>query len=449
MKKQIKNFFASIGSFYQRIKPNWFQWNFPPKDGQPPTLSIIECSVYLLVLWYSFGLFRDFNRIPVNKIGIEAHKFGQIRTLTRTSVNDSTFDLNYVTAYLNISFPMSELETENGSYKASFFNSTKRIVAPIDDQYKYRWLETNLSPYWYAVLRKATMINFGADIRTKHMEEPIFHDGFDVSKSYLEMDSISIFAKNGYDVLQKKIPDPLANVMRNYYWIRFSSNVIDDKVSIAADRLSWKARPMEENIYFKRRNNNQEEVVKYEVFNIQRENVQKVGDETYINWDLCEANNQSNVLYAEMPNGSRLPYYQSSVVLDLDESEDNSKRKVAWESPKWWDRYDISQGRYHISLNTATIDSVSLTIDFLGPTDFYTLNIEPDEKGSNYIKFTDQMKILRIKQDGLNFYAKFKELENRQAVRCFFVTTFLSGLIIIMLTFLIVGVYRTIKTLLK
>ena len=52
---------------------------------------------------------------------------------------------------------------------------------------------------------------------------------------------------------------------------------------------------------------------------------------------------------------------------------------------------------------------------------------------------------MKIRDEGLTFYAKFKEMENKQTIRCFAVTALISGLIIIILTFFILGLYRTLK----
>ena len=134
-------------------------------------------------------------------------------------------------------------------------------------------------------------------------------------------------------------------------------------------------------------------------------------------------------------------YYYNAIPLKTFVSENKNTIGLSG----FFDRYDISQGWYNIYLTTSTIDQIELTIDFLGATDFYPMKIEPDERGSNYIKYTDPIKIMKISDEGLSFYAKFKEMENKQTIRCFGVTALISGLIIIILTFFILGLYRTLK----
>lgn len=124
----------------------------------------------------------------------------------------------------------------------------------------------------------------------------------------------------------------------------------------------------------------------------------------------------------------------------------NLRKFLPVESPGISDLFDISQGWYEIHYNTATIDSVGLIIDFVGATQFFPMKIEPDEIGSNYIKFSNTDKLLQIKKEGLTFYAQFKEMENTQMIRNFALTAIISGLFIVLLTFLIIGLYRALRT---
>ena len=67
---------------------------------------------------------------------------------------------------------------------------------------------------------------------------------------------------------------------------------------------------------------------------------------------------------------------------------------------------------------------------------------EPDVITMNYIEFNDIRKIKEIKRSGLKFYVEFKELAIRQQIRLFFVTALLSGLITILLVFVVLAVVK-------
>ena len=107
--------------------------------------------------------------------------------------------------------------------------------------------------------------------------------------------------------------------------------------------------------------------------------------------------------------------------------------------------YDISKAEYHISLTTSTIDSINLIINFMGPCTFGKMIPEPDMININSIAFTDQWKILEIKENGLNFYVEFEEFERPQHIRLFIIEAVISGLIIILLTFTLIGIYKIIN----
>ncbi|MBR1933692.1 MAG: hypothetical protein IJ841_08425 [Prevotella sp.] len=108
----------------------------------------------------------------------------------------------------------------------------------------------------------------------------------------------------------------------------------------------------------------------------------------------------------------------------------------------WWALWDISQQYVDLHINTYLLDSLTLTIDYVGATEFTDMYPEPDLKTMSSIQFTDQDKIELIKQNGLQFHVKFKELENRQNVRLFFLTAIMGSLFVIFIVFAIVGLYK-------
>jgi len=111
--------------------------------------------------------------------------------------------------------------------------------------------------------------------------------------------------------------------------------------------------------------------------------------------------------------------------------------------PKWYSLYDISQSYFTIKLLTNSIDSVSLTVDLVGASEFFTINDKPTDVYGNKIIFNKRMK--PGDEITIKFYARCKDLENLQTVRVFFITAFLSGLIMTFLAFFIIYFYRVYK----
>ena len=112
--------------------------------------------------------------------------------------------------------------------------------------------------------------------------------------------------------------------------------------------------------------------------------------------------------------------------------------------PGWFTLHDISQGYYNIELHSASIDSIHLTIDFVGAVSLWP-SVEPDVMRGTSISYTDPFKILKIRNEGLQLYFESKELANKQTIRVFAVTALLSGLVIILITFLILGCHRGLR----
>lgn len=108
----------------------------------------------------------------------------------------------------------------------------------------------------------------------------------------------------------------------------------------------------------------------------------------------------------------------------------------------YWALKDISQARYMFNLKLEAIDSVYLTIDFLDAVEIYAADPEPDTKTYHSISYHDSAAIAKIKEKGLFVYAHFPQLDNKQASRLFLWTAVMSGIVIILLSFILLGTYK-------
>ena len=118
---------------------------------------------------------------------------------------------------------------------------------------------------------------------------------------------------------------------------------------------------------------------------------------------------------------------------------------AAMETPKWFRLEDISQAYIDINISSLTIDSITLTMDFVGVTEFSSMNPMPDEIDMSKIVFRDPVKLYQIRNNGLRFHARFKELENRQQIRVFSVTAVMSAFVLVFVVFLISAYFKLRK----
>ena len=97
--------------------------------------------------------------------------------------------------------------------------------------------------------------------------------------------------------------------------------------------------------------------------------------------------------------------------------------------PKITSPFDISQSYFKVRFKPVDIDSIRLTFDFVGATDFSRIDPEPDLITMSSITFSNPEKIEKISKNGLKFHAHFKELENVQSFRLFGLAALFSALI--------------------
>ena len=109
---------------------------------------------------------------------------------------------------------------------------------------------------------------------------------------------------------------------------------------------------------------------------------------------------------------------------------------VHTESPNILSPWDISQSYYKFKVKSITVDSMNIKIDFKGASEFSRIFPEPDEIGLSYIIYNNPNKINLLKQDGIEFLVKFKDLEGVQQIRLFAMTGIMGGLFTVLIFFL-------------
>lgn len=489
-----------VNKIFNRIKdaklPLWFQWNLFPKDGQPLTLSVFEFILYLIVSVGALYLFIAFNRIPYHTFSISAQKLTNNRYIdTIVERNDTNiyfcfqtakivFQIPRTTVFAKDSFDICSYEINKDHIKIENLNLVSDTTSTL--------LTGGMSQYWRAVFdnvaeRFEETFNI---LRWNHKryENNSLRDeleGIGIVNSFLgyplpteRLNNILYpnkrkrYSKNSGRII---MPPSMTNKDLTEYW----DSVFDNSTPLNLNHYSifW-----DKYINHLRKNNNPKRV--FERISEQRtkdvlfpkvwsdnSRIYKWKDKYYFAlssstnktenkgrpWvDSIESNHFSthrDMLKKYDKNLGSPTYIIESFNVARDENMTEKQvfksynnpifmSNISVQSPGWFDLYDISQGWYKILFNTSTIDSTEITVDFVGATDIYPMKIEPDEKGSSYIKFTHPDKILQIRKEGLTFYAHFIELDKRQTIRAFAVTAVLSGLVIVLITFIILGLYR-------
>ena len=470
---KIAKFFMSIPSWlvalFKKIgsikKPRWFQWSIFPKDGQPPTQSLFEIAIYLVCLWFCVDLFIDFNRIPSANIIINADKYGNTRYITKDSIeyldaSDNKLHIDHILHYqvadIQIEIPMysygSPYDHADSRFTGYTYSSKKHLRCTTHESKNGNFISvdsvSNINPYWACVFRLAAY-NSG------------YNGGFVPKQDYYMLeDTYKMLNENlnEYNELKEMLPDSLSNDMVNFYQFRFSTSYSHNTKDFKVKDTIWHTWNNDISlfnhiIYDK----NNREILKCNEFSAMRAGTEQIDNQGFCYQQLYKSTNYTEKMwsdYVDLCDDADIDSWEiyqeglnfkTGVPFSFGIINSKFRNYLSACVPSIFDRYDISQGWYAFFLFTSSIDSTNLTINFGGATDFYPMKIEPDEIGSNYIKYTDQVKILQIRSEGLKFYAKFKEMENIQTIRCFGVTALISGLLIIILTFLILGLYRTLK----
>ncbi len=118
------------------------------------------------------------------------------------------------------------------------------------------------------------------------------------------------------------------------------------------------------------------------------------------------------------------------------------------ESPNILSLWDISQSYYKFKVESISVDSMNIKIDFKGASEFSRIFPEPDEIGLSYIIYSNPNKISLLKRDGIEFLVKFRDLEGVQQIRLFAMTGIMGGLFTVLLFFLLLyptKIYRQYK----
>lgn len=455
---------GSIGQNKKKKNTKSDKMKLFPTDRKLSKLSFIKFGIYLGLLWFCKSLFEDYYRIPTTEIIIDADQLNESRKLNREG---SSMYLEFQVANLEVILPQSSNQDDVYNTEGTLYVYSYSANKLLSDSIKSSFYIKNpeISPYWAAVCLAGFEDddNSGNDI----IFEFDFLSDDNSSNTYEELLLNYVYANyiveygscdpyfpelaeteyyktkeqipQFYDFYSEILPEQLPIEYSNPFRFEISYHSLNSNDENEIIDKTWQKEIERDSIYEKK-------IKKYDWYNeyekfyfysvaCSKDSIKYIGNKKYLTTESFASSYYfiDTILHELDPFYYEFNRVNDSIPFGAPRRKDNTTIGI----PNLFDRYDISQGWYNLQLNSSTIDSLSLTINFIGATDFYPIAIEPDEIGSNYIKYTDQNKLLQIRIHGLSFYARFKEMDNKQTIRSFVVSTLLSGLLIIVLSYII------------
>lgn len=422
---------------------NWFTWRFIPLPEELSVKSILETVLYLLLFLVCFYLFTKWNHVPEHEDSI------QLDCLSLSPMEDGQHKDIAPVAEIVYCIPMTTtgidsvmditLIGNNVSNKDNkmYLSYDTVCYRPGINFCCYQWTTQFHQDEFLGIKKKESRNDTSIvdSILIRERNKTIFWKSvFSISNGYPYAGELSntMFINN--EEIDKEEPTYKILFKKHLYLKRLlNNNYFENKDSLID--------------YFKDKHN-------YEFDNISDFNhlyyfksiISKPKQILFVSNQLS-CNDSVHLFESKMINKNKelaewyiLGKYNETTLHNF-----NTKGKLAdgfSENPSWFRLEDISQAYYNISLDSWVIDSIKLRFEFIGATEFSKMQPVPDKITMSSIEFSDPVKILDIKLNGLKFHAKFTELENKQYIRMFVVTALLSGMIMIFIALFFSGIIK-------
>ena len=436
-----------------KLNFKWFTWRFMPRKEELSVKSILETVLYLLFFILCCYFFICWNDVPIRKDTIYVDCLGKSTKYGEQEIAPAV-KICYCIPMTSVGWEpeeetkiycLSAIDSQNYSplYKDSLllYPQTKKVVPGISFEFT-PWTTSS---------------------RLDNLTNVIFQEPYNSSSTN---DSIKKEEKRKnpfWESLFGLGPGYPYNYVMNYLLHKHDNYWSDNYYSILMNKRYVLHKKMIESKLPQRYDSLQKEFMnkvhqKYGITNIK-------SSLYYANWNSLHYNRWG------FPFSSSESYNNDKKNISIYRHNDLSRREseceiyatvFPWEGgihyirpgkgfgdnifkkPSWFRLEDISQVYYDLKLESLTVDSIILKFEFVGATDFSIMKPQPDKITMSSIEFSDPQKILDIKLNGLKFHAKFKELENKQYIRVFFVTTILGGLLLIFFALLFSGIIKCI-----
>lgn len=450
------------------LKTNFFNrndfWHIFPKGDELNIKSALEILVYVLIIVIGWNLFMKFQNIKERSIEVRVENL--FKNETSELINDS---LGTNIANIKILIPHTD-KTKDKSlrFQHSFF--TEHSILNFSKNFN---VQANTNYHFDNYFETLKFVN-------EKYSDIDFKDKSCFSKLLSDKDISGDLYKNEFDTLtyniNKIIFGSIYKGVEDYPDSFFGDNhlYMIFKSKYQAENLSDEIKKLKESFF-----NILRDSIGQDSINLIKENVLsplnyfeiKADISSSINWWVNIINELPTNINNRLLFGKQYPTIEpiKETMLLTNVKIDSSKVCLSswWsgtnsEAPGFGNKvntyikgteivsrpyslYDISRAKYKVKLITGSIDSINLVLDFIGPCTFGKMYPEPDIIDMNSITFTDQWKILKIRDKGLEFYVEFEEFEKTQHIRLFIIEAVISGLIIILLTFALIGLYKIIN----
>ena len=376
----------------------WFKWHLFPQP-EDKIESAYEMVIYVLLLFACFYFYKSFNKIEYREISVQAECLDD--RFLKIPVKDNKVEHQTPKMIVRYNVPMTIVEklVEKGGGKPNLltiFGETHDIEDTLLlDLFAYTdSVRRNMSPSGCNEISKRIYQRTGID--STYLSTTFF---INQTNKFLKKDSVY------YNLLDSLCNNHNVYVegAQFYYNLEFKKTNIPAHINGPEKKGKSKYKINKDSLGFYRNYSNGE----------------YIGTEGFI--------------------------FGLSDNFDVGNGVNDEMGLTSIGAPYWFTMYDMSQAYYKINISSSSIDNVALYFDFVGLTRFSDMIPQPDSITRSGLIFKDPFKILKIKKDGLEFHAKFEELNNYQNVRLFLLSAIMSALSTIVLIFIVIASYKIIS----
>lgn len=346
------------------ISFSWFIRNIHAEEVHTGILML----VYTILLLGGFFLFYSFNCVPTRSIEIQVEELKREKDELCQLISDTLYSCYVTNATIKVSIPMIMQSDSIKDYS---------VYIQYNDNYEQLDSNTNLLTYGYVINKFRSVID-----RNHFKLDSLFH---------------VYWIKNGMP----------ANVYDPYY----DGHLIDSLSDICNTKIPTDTMPR----------------FMYYACVDSRTTEKHLNIYKLVTDEGVESVSPVEVIYG-MTEGS-VDHVKEQGFIKSNGSFPNwllSSNTFVFSTPSWLSLSDISQCYFKAKLKTSSVNNCSFTIDFIGVTEFSNMDPAPDVVTMSSITFNDPYKIQAIKNRGLTFHGKFSEMENKQNVRNFALTSLMA-----------------------
>lgn len=419
----------------EKKKKKWswwpFDWHFWPDSEQLKIDSAYKIGFLSLLLFLGLYIYEQFNEVRVVNADIKAACLDR-NIYYNVQDSDSIYRYRKISgsamAEIIVRLPMTNREEEIHRYQKdtlpnliniTFYKDTSKYYYDDVNRHIYyfnklssKGLRDSLSKNVYEIIEREKKINKLQALNFLGVQNSISNWGWNIDSPTLKAKFDSVTKNKASDTIKH----PLF----------YSSEKIYIKENVFNKNLAIRFNDLETLILDTFPRHNSDSIIKYIVQTHGKDKLSK-----YIESECFYSNSHKEVIPEnKVEHEYRVESPFHSPILG---------------NPGWFALEDISQQYYNLNIKTLGLDSLILKVDFVGAADFSKMSPMPDEIDMNSISFYSRSKLIEIERHGLTFHVAFKELQNKQNIRLFFLTSIIGGIIIILIVFLIMVIHILFK----